>query len=96
MPHTQRARVMQQLTVEPGRPAALAQRDTARLDAPEYEALTRDEVESEAQAILARDREQLSRAQEQLWASGERSLLVVFQAMDAAGKDSSIGHVMSG
>ena len=96
MPSTLRARIMRQLTVEPGRPAALAQRSTVRLDAPEYESLTHDEVESEAQAILARDREQLSRAQEQLWASGDRALLVVFQAMDAAGKDSAIGHVMSG
>ena len=96
MPSTRRARVMQQLMVEPGTAAGLATRDTLRLDEPEYEALSHDEVESEARAILARDVEQLSRAQELLWASGDRALLVVFQAMDAAGKDSAIGHVMSG
>ena len=35
-------------------------------------------------------------AQELLWASDVYSVLVVFQAMDAAGKDSTIEHVMSG
>jgi PPK2 family polyphosphate:nucleotide phosphotransferase len=38
----------------------------------------------------------LRQAQELLWASNRRSILVVFQAMDAAGKDSTINHVMSG
>jgi PPK2 family polyphosphate:nucleotide phosphotransferase len=40
--------------------------------------------------------EALSEAQELLWASDSRALLVVFQAIDAAGKDSTIKHVMSG
>jgi hypothetical protein len=31
-----------------------------------------------------------------LWASDTYALLVVFQALDAAGKDSTIEHVMSG
>ncbi len=35
-------------------------------------------------------------AQELLWASDTNALLVVFQAIDAAGKDSTIKHVMSG
>ena len=34
--------------------------------------------------------------QERLYAEGTRSLLIVFQAMDAAGKDGTIEHVMSG
>ena len=38
----------------------------------------------------------LSDAQELLWASDRYALLVVFQALDAAGKDSTIEHVMSG
>jgi PPK2 family polyphosphate:nucleotide phosphotransferase len=40
--------------------------------------------------------ESLSRAQEQLYANGTYSVLIVFQAMDAAGKDGMIKHVMSG
>lgn len=41
-------------------------------------------------------KEQLSIHQESLYASNTYSLLVIFQAMDAAGKDSAIAHVMSG
>ncbi len=40
--------------------------------------------------------EELSEAQELLWASDRYALLVVLQAMDAAGKDSAIEHVMTG
>ncbi|WP_199138026.1 polyphosphate kinase 2 family protein [Pedobacter sp. ASV12] len=39
---------------------------------------------------------QLSNYQEKLYASGQQSVLIIFQAMDAAGKDSAIEHVMSG
>src|SRR5262249_57709018 len=38
----------------------------------------------------------LARLQEKLYAQGTWSLLLVFQGMDAAGKDSAIKHVMSG
>ena len=40
--------------------------------------------------------EQLSAQQRLLYASNRHSLLVVFQAMDTAGKDGAIRHVMSG
>ncbi|MGA2445174.1 MAG: ADP-polyphosphate phosphotransferase [Opitutaceae bacterium] len=39
---------------------------------------------------------ELSRLQELLYAHSRYSLLVIFQAMDAAGKDGAIKHVMSG
>jgi PPK2 family polyphosphate:nucleotide phosphotransferase len=39
---------------------------------------------------------QLSAQQELLYASGRFALLMIFQAMDAAGKDGAIAHVMSG
>ena len=38
----------------------------------------------------------LSALQEVLYASGRYALLLIFQAMDAAGKDGAIKHVMSG
>ena len=38
----------------------------------------------------------LEEAHELLWANGRYGLLVVFQAMDAAGKDGTIRHVISG
>ncbi len=45
---------------------------------------------------LARVKEELKVYQEALYASDSHSLLIIFQAMDAAGKDSAIEHVMSG
>ncbi|HMQ75588.1 MAG TPA: polyphosphate kinase 2 family protein [Flavobacteriales bacterium] len=45
---------------------------------------------------LEKDRERISDLQELLYAGGRHALLLIFQAMDAAGKDSAIRHVMSG
>ena len=45
---------------------------------------------------LARDIERLAELQEQLAAQDRWAVLLIFQAMDAAGKDSAIKHVMSG
>jgi PPK2 family polyphosphate:nucleotide phosphotransferase len=50
----------------------------------------------EAVKDLAKNVERLRELQDILYAEDERSLLVVFQAMDAAGKDGAIEHVMSG
>ncbi len=51
---------------------------------------------SEAKAMLKEGIEHLSELQERLYADGRWSVLIVLQAMDAAGKDSLIKHVMSG
>src|ERR1700686_1100708 len=55
-------------------------------------------IESEAQALklLARSTEVLSHMQETLYAQDRWALLLIFQGMDAAGKDGAIKHVMSG
>src|SRR3954471_23754249 len=50
----------------------------------------------EAIAILAEDIERLRDLQERLHADGRWAIWVVLQAMDAAGKDGVIKHVMSG
>jgi PPK2 family polyphosphate:nucleotide phosphotransferase len=50
----------------------------------------------EAAELLARGTEWLAEEQEMLYAQDRWSLLLVFQAMDAAGKDGTIKHVMSG
>src|SRR5262245_12779939 len=52
--------------------------------------------ESEAKEKLQEDVKTLSRYQEVLYAQHCYSVLIIFQAMDAAGKDSTIKHVMSG
>jgi polyphosphate kinase 2 (PPK2 family) len=51
---------------------------------------------SEASEILQQGTEWLADEQDMLYAQDRWSLLLVFQAMDAAGKDSTIKHVMSG
>jgi PPK2 family polyphosphate:nucleotide phosphotransferase len=71
------------LAVAPGEPANLAGRDTGWTGGDEF-------------SDLGGDIERLSDAQELLWASDQYALLIVLQAMDAAGKDSAIEHVMSG
>jgi PPK2 family polyphosphate:nucleotide phosphotransferase len=45
---------------------------------------------------LAQGLESLRKQQEKLYAQGTWAVLLIFQAMDAAGKDSTIKHVMSG
>src|SRR5262252_1670975 len=50
----------------------------------------------EASELLQRGTEWLAQEQDMLYAQDRWSLLLVFQAMDAAGKDSTIKHVMSG
>jgi PPK2 family polyphosphate:nucleotide phosphotransferase len=79
--------------VTPGEAAGLAGPDTAEGDVPE---LAPDELEDRAKDALARGTAELAEAQELLWATDRYAVLVVLQAMDAAGKDSVIKHVMSG
>ena len=49
-----------------------------------------------AKEALALGIEHLAEAQEKLYAQDRWSVLLIFQAMDAAGKDGTIKHVMSG
>src|SRR5438874_7623221 len=50
----------------------------------------------QAQEILQQNLAQLADLQEKLYAQDQWALLLIVQAMDAAGKDSLIKHVMSG
>jgi PPK2 family polyphosphate:nucleotide phosphotransferase len=50
----------------------------------------------EYEKLLSEHIEKLSEQQNLLYASNQYALLLIFQAMDAAGKDSAIKHVMSG
>ena len=52
--------------------------------------------EAQGHAMLAEGVRRLSRMQERLYAQNIHSVLIIFQAMDAAGKDGTIRHVMSG
>jgi PPK2 family polyphosphate:nucleotide phosphotransferase len=74
--------------VRPGKQVDLRKRPT--LVKPLYRS------QEQCQTALSGCIEQLSKQQNLLYASDTWSLLLIFQAMDAAGKDSMIKHVMSG
>jgi PPK2 family polyphosphate:nucleotide phosphotransferase len=61
--------------------------DTGKLDS---------ESKPEAKELLSRGVHWLADAQAKLYAQNRWAVLLVFQAMDAAGKDGTIKHVMSG
>lgn len=81
-------KLIKQLRVDPGETVDLSKRPT-RVD-PVYGS------KAEYKALLAEHIERLSAQQELLYASNRHALLVIFQAMDAAGKDGAIRHVMTG
>jgi PPK2 family polyphosphate:nucleotide phosphotransferase len=91
-----RQRLLDQLVVAPGQPAGLAARDPGWTGGKEFPDLAADELVQRAKDATTSGAAELSEAQELLWASDSYALLVVLQAMDAAGKDSVIKHVMSG
>ena len=51
---------------------------------------------ADALEALQEDRVRLAETQRVLYADGSRAMLIIFQALDAAGKDGTIRHVMSG
>jgi PPK2 family polyphosphate:nucleotide phosphotransferase len=55
-----------------------------------------DIEKADAKAMLASGVERLAALQEKLYAQDRWAVLAIFQAMDAAGKDGAIEHVMSG
>lgn len=58
--------------------------------------LETDISKEEGQELLQQEKDDLRALQEKLYADGSKSLLIVLQAMDAAGKDSMIEHVFGG
>jgi PPK2 family polyphosphate:nucleotide phosphotransferase len=53
-------------------------------------------TKAEGEALLKKNIEGLSELQEKLYAGSRHSILIIFQAMDAAGKDSTLKHIMTG
>ena len=49
-----------------------------------------------AEGLLEEGRKHLAQVQDKLYAQNQYSVLIIFQAMDAAGKDSAVKHIMSG
>lgn len=58
--------------------------------------LPKDYKKKDLKKHLEQDKARIDDLQRRLYAANSHSLLLIFQAMDAAGKDSCIRHVMSG
>lgn len=69
-----------------------------RVDLADYDPDYKDDYPDKdaAQDQLKVNRDRLRELQNVLWAEGKHALLIVLQAMDAGGKDSTIQHVMQG
>lgn len=78
----------EQFRIQPGKRVDLAHQPT--YVAPLYAS------KADYQNLLAAQVAELSALQEVFYASSRHAVLFIFQAMDAAGKDSTIRHVMSG
>lgn len=86
--------VIDELTVRPGHPARLDRRSTESTEARWIDSgsSTKEMAEEELRSFV----DELKDAQERLWSSDSHALLLIVQGMDAAGKDGTIKHVMSG
>lgn len=78
----------QEFIAPPGKKISLKQYD------PEYTGAFKNKID--AHTKLEEDVRRLGEYQDVLYAQDSHALLIVIQAMDAAGKDSTIKHVMSG
>ncbi|MFA5924232.1 MAG: polyphosphate kinase 2 family protein [Methylococcaceae bacterium] len=84
------------IRVDPGKKIHLKDYNTGWAQAEEFKNLGKDELKIRANGSLEQNLADLTQMQQLLYADDRYSLLIVFQAMDAAGKDGTIKHVMSG
>ena len=82
--------------VKPGRRLRLKDYDPGWAGGEELRQLKSDQLKDRAREYIEQNLAALADAQERLYANDVYSVLVVLQAMDAAGKDGTIKHVMSG
>ena len=88
--------VIGDLMVAPGDAAELGNRSTSVTKSAWLDAAGKSRSKDRAEEDLEGFKEELAAAQELLYASDTYALLVILQALDAAGKDGTIKHVMSG
>ncbi len=80
----------------PGKVVRLKEYHPGWLGTAELRSLHKDALKESSQQLLKQNVQELSEAQQLLWASDRQSVLIVLQGMDASGKDGTIRHVMSG
>ncbi len=84
------------LRVSSGKKIHLKDFDTGWDQFEEFKEYGKDKLKEHANILLQQNLVDLTSAQQLLYADDRYSLLIIFQAMDAAGKDGTIKHVMSG
>jgi PPK2 family polyphosphate:nucleotide phosphotransferase len=89
-------KLLKQFLVEPGSEVDLKKYVTDWTETEVAKELGKEVIKERAAEILDESRKQLAEAQELLYAADTRSVLIILQAMDAAGKDGTIRHVMAG
>lgn len=89
-------KLMEQFRVDPGEHFKISEHSTEWAGNRRIRELSEKGLKKEAKKYIKQNLKLLNQAQELLWASNRRSMLLIFQAMDAAGKDSTIKHVMTG
>jgi PPK2 family polyphosphate:nucleotide phosphotransferase len=82
--------------VEPGKKIKLCEVETGWAQNEEAKFLGKGELKERAHKLLEENRAQLTEAQDLLYANHTYSILIILQGRDAAGKDGTIKHVMSG
>ncbi len=82
--------------LKPGKKVRLKDHDTGWAQTKDLKELGKDVVKDRAKEILDKSLAELAQAQDLLYADGRYAVLIILQAMDAAGKDGTIKHVMSG
>jgi PPK2 family polyphosphate:nucleotide phosphotransferase len=88
--------ILQLFYVAPGQRVKLAERHTGWAQTEGLADRGKKEIRALAENVLEQSIAALSEAQELLYAADRYAILLIFQAMDAAGKDSTIKHVMTG
>ncbi len=91
-----KSRFIKRFRVEPGSNVNLRDFDTDWAETKDAKQLGKDEIKDRAIKVLEENKQHLAESQELIAASNTHSVLLIFQAMDAAGKDGTIRHVMSG
>src|SRR5438309_10590503 len=90
------AKLLRHFRVEPDKKFRLKHHDPAWAGAEHLTDQGMVAAKEQARAVLEKNRVELAEAQDLLYADDRYAILVVLQAMDAAGKDGTIKHVMSG
>jgi len=76
----------QKYIVKPGKPAKLSEHDTGFVE--------KGMAKEDGKKLMKKNRKEIADLQDLFYAADRYSMLLVFQALDAAGKDSTVKHVL--